>query len=99
MSDAIYRDIGRLDGRVTAMESRMDRHEAYVGEELRGVRSQLKSMDEKLDRLTLSVEAKSAESIGQGKLIKIAVSVFAAAGGLIAAIAGLFGIHINGGIH
>jgi hypothetical protein len=41
---ALHMEVGRLDGRLSAMETRMDRHEVEM-------RAQLSSMDVKLDSI------------------------------------------------
>lgn len=93
MADELVLRVGELGGRVIAMESRMDRHEAYMGEKLRSVETRLGSMDEKLDSITVALASSKAEARGRGGLIKIILSI-------IAAIGGLLGYHFSfGGIH
>jgi hypothetical protein len=93
--DGVFRDLGRLDGRVTAMESRMDRHESYMGEQLRGVGTQLSTMDVKLDAIAIAAAEARAEAGGQRRIVQVGLSVLAvlaAVAGVLATI-GHFGIH------
>lgn len=92
MADELVLRVGELGGRVIAMESRMDRHEAYVGEKLRNVEAQLGRMDEKLDSITVALVASKSEATGRGKLIKIILSIVTAGGALI-------GAHFTFGAH
>ncbi len=85
MADELVLRVGELGGRVIAMESRMDRHEAYMGEKLREVGSHLERMDEKLDGIKVALVASKSEATGRGKLIKIILSIVTAAGALVGA--------------
>lgn len=59
--DDLAEKIGRLTGRIEATESRLDRHESYVG-------SMIKSMNDKLDKLSDQL-ASSAGRVGVFNLL------------------------------
>jgi hypothetical protein len=92
MADELVLRVGELGGRVIAMESRMDRHEAYMGEKMRVVEAHLERMDEKLDGITVALASSKAEATGRGKLIKIILSIVTAGGALV-------GAHFTFGAH
>jgi hypothetical protein len=92
MADELVLRVGELGGRVIAMESRMDRHEAYMGEKLRSVETRLGSMDEKLDSITVALASSKAEATGRGTLIRWVLTG-------VGAIGTLLGYHFSFGAH
>ena len=94
MADELVLRVGELGGRITAMESRMDRHENYMGEKLRSVGNQLDAMDTKLDQIAIAAAEGRAEAAGQRRIVRIGITVL----GVLTAIAGtMASLHI--GIH
>ena len=74
----LQRDVGRVEGTLSAVEKRMDRLESTVTEGFEKVEQGLS----KIDRRLASIEAKEAERKGAWKVIAIiagSVSAFVAA--------------------
>lgn len=92
--DGADREIGRLDGRMTAMETRMDRHESYMADQLRCASVQLGSMDKKLDDIAISAAETRAEAGGQRRVMTLGISILA----VLCAIAGAIA-SIHAGFH
>lgn len=74
MSDDLNRDVGRIDGRLTALEARSDRFEA-------GTQGRLGSIEAKLDSIAAALAAGGGARKGVGDIIRWGVSIATAASG------------------
>ena len=75
----LHRDVGRLDGRLGALETRMDRHEIET-------RAQLTNMDGKLDQIQTTLAGRGGVSQGGATVLHWLLSIVALA---ISAVGGL----------
>ena len=83
-SDAgLQREVGRLDGRLSAIEARMDRFESTV-------LSQLEGIQDKLNAISLAVATGGAKAAGHGDVVRWAVMLMAAASGWVFNVTHLF---------
>jgi hypothetical protein len=88
MTDDVHFRIGEIGGRVVALEQRVDRHELFMSERIRGVEESLKSVDSKLDGISgLISEQKGGADFRAGMLkflVGFSGAAVAIAGGIIA---------------